>query len=438
VKQYPEFFNRRRLLVGSTALAVGVTTGCRQKPETSVVAKAERRDVPLRIAMIGSDEDAEAIRRGWSAVTDQPLSIQPIDLNRAETGSLFDVVNDAAKKSDLVMYPLALVAQLTGQEAIVPISKDEFEQIEESAGKLLPSPGNGAARYAGEYFAVPLGAAIPALLSAEQIGDVDSWEDYDRLVAEQWGSMAAEPSAPGWAGVMFLRRAAEIPSWLFRREDLQPVVDTEPYFDALQLMARTYSRYQSKSRTPSQVWDGIQAGELKGGIGFPVGQNNSEVEVYVNNTPGMDDSPKLLLDPFALVISLSSNCRQSVVAKRFMRWISGGEASESVRRHVSGMTVVRRSPATSVQGDSAGGVKNRYDDWLASRLQSPVTLPTLQILNAGEYYHTLDQQVLRCLQGEATAQAALGEVARQWQAITERVGVAKQLRAWRRAQGMRA
>ncbi len=438
MKQLSAVFNRRRLLVGSTALAVGAATGCRQEPETSVVRNEERRDVPLRIAMIGSDEDAEAIRRGWSAVTDQPLSIQPIGLNRAEAGALFDAVHDAAKKSDLVMYPLALVAQLTGEEAIVSISKDDFEQIEESAGKLLPSPGNGVARYAGEYFAMPLGAAIPALLSAEEIGDVNSWEDYDRLVAQQWGSMAAEPSTPGWVGVMFLRRAAEIPSWLFRREDLQPVVDTEPYFEALQLMARTYSRYKSKPRTPNQIWDGIQAGELKGGIGFPVGQNSSEVEVYVNNAPGMDESSKLLLDPFALVISLSSSCRQSVVAKRFIRWISGGEASESVRRNVSGMTVVRRSPATSVQGDSAGGVKNRYDDWLASRLQTPVTLPTLQILNAGEYYHALDQQVLRCLQGKATAQEALGEVARQWQSITERVGTEKQLRAWRRAQGMRA
>ncbi len=368
-------------------MAVGAATGCRQQPESTVVVKEERRDVPLRIAMIGSELDAEAIERGWAAVTDQPLSIQPIDLNRAESGSLFEVVHEAAKQSDLVMYPLALVSQLTGEEAIVSISKDDFLQIEESAGKLLPSVGSGAARYAGEYFAVPLGAAIPALLSAEEIGEIDSWEDYDRLVDQQWDSMASEPSAPGWAGVMFLRRAAGIPNWLFRREDLQPVVDTDPYIDALQLMARTCSRYKSKPQAPSQVWDGIQAGELKGGIGFPVGQINSEVEVYVNNAPGMEELSKVLLDPFALVISLSSKCRQSVVAKRFMRWISGGEASESVRRHVSGMTVVRGAPARAVQGDSAGGVKNLYDDWLMSRLESPVTLPTLQILNAGEYYH---------------------------------------------------
>ncbi len=417
---------------------MGAVSGCGRKPEIAVEPQAERRDVPLRIAMIGSEDDAAAIRRGWSAVTDQPLGIQPIELNRADVGSLLEVVRAAAKNSDVVMYPLALIAQLTVEKLIVSISKDDFEQIEESAGKLLPGVGNGVARYGGEYFALPLGAAIPALLSTEEIGEVASWEDYDRLVDQQWGSMAGEPSAPGWAGAMFLRRAVEIPSWLFRREDLTPVVDTEPYIDALQLMARTHARYNSKAQTPGQVWDGIKAGELKGGMGFPGGQNDSEVEIYVHNPPGVDELSKVLLDPFALVVSLSSKCRQSVVAKRFMGWISGGEASESVRRQVSGMTVVRAVPASSAHGNSAQGVKNRYDGWLTSRLQSPVALPTLQILSAGTYYQALDQQVLRCLQGEANAQEALGEVARQWQAITDKVGREQQLRAWRCAQGMRA
>lgn len=436
MKQYPAVLNRRRLLVGSSALAVGAAVGCRHEPE-KVVAKPERRDVPLRILMTGSDEDSEAIRRGWSAVSDQPLSIQSIELNRAEFGSLFEVVHAAADRSDLVICPLALVSQLAGEKAIVSIPKEDFEQIEETAGKLLPSPANGAARFAGEFFSVPLGAAIPAVLSAEEIGEVESWEDYDQVVAEQWDSLAAEPVAAGWAGAMFLRRAAAIPNWLFRREDLSPVVDTEPYIEALQLMMRTCSRYKSEPRTPGQVYNGIQAGELKGGIGFPVGQISADIEIFISSTPGLNESTKVLLDPFAWVICLSSNCRQSVAAKRFIGWIAGGVSSESVRRSVTGMTVVRTSPTSSVGSDSLDR-NNSYDRWLTSRLQTPITLPSLQILNAGEYYQQLDQQVLQCLRGESTAQQALGEVARRWRKITDRVGVEKQLRAWRRAQGMRA
>ena len=83
-------------------------------------------------------------------------------------------------------------------------------------------------------------------------------------------------------------------------------------------------------------------------------------------------------------------------------------------------------------------VSDRYDQWLAERLQTPLTMPTLQILNAGQYYHVLEQQVQKCLRGDAAAQEALGEVAEQWRSITNKVGTEKQLRAWRRAQGMRA
>ena len=425
-------------MMGAAACAVGAVSGCRQESEPVAEKAEERRDVPLRIAMLGTDADAEAIRRGWAAVTDQPLDLSPIALSRAGSGSLIDAVAAAAKKSDLVIYPLSLVPELAHQEAIVSLSKSDVDQQVASAGKLLPAVGNGAARYAGDFFAVPLGALLPALLSAEEIGEVESWLEYDRMVDQQWGGKAAEPTASGWAADTFLRRVAGVPSWLFRREDLRPIVDSEPYVDALELMIRTNGRYQSKPRTPGQIWGGIQTGELSAGIGFPAGRQDSDVEVYVNDLPGEGKTSKVLLDPFTLVLSLSSNCRQSVVAKRFMGWMSGGEASDTVRRSVSGMTVVRGQSGRLAQSDDSDIGYKSYDDWLVRRLQTPVTLPTLQILRAGQYYQVLDQQVTRALQGIASAQEALNEVARQWQAITETVGTEKQLRAWQRAQGMRA
>ena len=65
-------------------------------------------------------------------------------------------------------------------------------------------------------------------------------------------------------------------------------------------------------------------------------------------------------------------------------------------------------------------------------------MPTLQLLHGGEYYAALDSQVSRALDGLVTPEQALAEVARRWQVTTERVTVKKQLRAWRRAQGLRS
>ena len=144
-----------------------------------------------------------------------------------------------------------------------------------------------------------------------------------------------------------------------------------------------------------------------------------------------------MLDPFSPVISLSSNCRQSAVAKRFIQWISGGVGSESVRQRVEGMTEIRSSPAEGFAGQPGSGSATSYDRWLAERLSAPITIATLQILRGSEYYTALDSQVLRALQGEATPEQALAEVSSRWQATTKQVGLDPQKRAWRRAQGMR-
>ena len=102
------------------------------------------------------------------------------------------------------------------------------------------------------------------------------------------------------------------------------------------------------------------------------------------------------------------------------------------------MTEVRRSSADNLPSDAISAGTSSFGQWLATRLSSPITMPTLQLLHAGDYYAALDSQVVRALDGEVTPEQALAEVARRWQATTEQVGVEKQLRAWRRAQGMRS
>jgi hypothetical protein len=428
------------MIVSTAALAVGCL-GCnqaevKQQPESSSL----RQDVSLRVALITANAEADQtlIQRGWAAVTEQPLAIQPFALDRSVVASpepISKTVLNAAKKSDVVIYPQALIAELVIHEAVIALSQQDLSDISSASGQLFPALLNGVANYGGENLVVPLGAELPALLSKGESSDgnkeVLSWADYDQLV-QVWDGAAGEPTAPGWAGSMFLQRVITLQGWLFGREDFRPLIDGPPYVAALELMLQTTTRYKIKQLTPTQVWSGIQSGELQGGIGFRAGAVDAEQEIQFSNLPGSSNVSRVLFDPFSLVMSLSASCRQSAVAKRFMAWLASGETSDTLRSQVQGMTIVRgavlKDPTTSAAS---------YDQWLVNRLQTPVVLPTLRLLQADRYYAELDRQVLRALDGQVSPQQALAEVAASWRALTNEIGTEKQLRAWQQSQGMR-
>jgi hypothetical protein len=386
------------------------------------------------VTFVGAQQDAEAIRRGWSSVTDHPLDIAMIDLDRTQPEALADEVLERARQTDVVILPLALISQAVHQQRLVPLTADEFQAANEEWGEVVAAVRNGAARYAGETYCIPLGAQQPFLISTEELPAVESWQAYDQLV-EQWGGLAGEPTAPGWAGAMFLWRSAAERNWLFGRDQLEPLVQEDAYVRSLELMVQTCSRYQLKNQTPQQVWDGVAKAKLRGGIAFPQRRSQTEALVTVQELPGTVDGSRVLLDLFSPVIGLAASCRQTALAKQFMVWISGGEGSRPVRQQVLGMSETRGRTTLAAGPTSAN--ESSYDRQLMRHLANPVTMPTLQLLEGGSYYGVLDRQVIRAIQGEATPSEALAEVAAQWESITERVGQEDQVRVWRRAQGMR-
>ncbi|TWU26922.1 hypothetical protein Pla52o_07780 [Novipirellula galeiformis] len=440
--------NRRQLLATATGATLTLA-GCSRPSAEKPLTTKSRTDIPLRITMVGSDEEAEVISRSWSSIHEQPLTITTIQANRAggdpgtnvaqgQADRLIDRLIEQTHQSDLVIYPLWAVPELVAAEAIIPISDEQFKEMETQTGDLYSAVRNGAARYAGEFFAMPLGANQPALLSTDEVPVMESWEDYDRWVADDLKGNANEPLAAGWAATMFLWRAASTLSqgWLFTRDDFQPTLNTEPYVDVLQQMAKTAARYSPKRQTPTQIWTSIQNGQQRGGIGFAATNNASDVEVNVSNLPGADDNKRIFLDPYSTLVSLSATCRQSAVSKRWMDWIAGGEGSDAIRRQVSGATSIRTPHQSELSSEPVR--QSGYAAWLTERLQTPVTLPSLQLFDADAYYAALDTAIGKTIDGKLDAQAALDQVAQQWEVITTRIGRQKQLSAWGRAQGLRA
>lgn len=385
--------------------------------------------------MVASDDLAETIMRGWSSVSEQAIDVQAISFDRARPDEAISALVDASGKSDVLVGPASAIAELFSEKLIVSLADDELESIGDD---LFPALRNGMARYAADLIAMPIATPIPALwMTANDVSpdDIKTWADYDRLVETNWNGSAAEPTAGGWAATSFLWRAStSVSRWLFSRETFAPTIDDEEHVACLSQMVTTVNRYKKPRQTMAEVYESIRQGNVSGGIAYPTDADPIDGDWNVFSLPVgenlLNSLVKPLPDPFSPVAMLSSNCRQTEASKTFIGWLTGGEGSQSSRQKLPPMHPTRES----IQDNNT----TPYTGWIKKPLRAAVALPTIQIIDAGDYYRVLDQAVTRCLDGKASVDEALQDTAKQWNQITARIGTEEQLRAWRRAQGMRA
>jgi multiple sugar transport system substrate-binding protein len=69
-------------------------------------------------------------------------------------------------------------------------------------------------------------------------------------------------------------------------------------------------------------------------------------------------------------------------------------------------------------------------------IASPNAVVDLRITGAAEYFDALDTQLARAVAGEVTSQAALDQVAKDWNAITDRLGRDQQKKLYRQQLGL--
>ncbi|WP_231602587.1 ABC transporter substrate-binding protein [Neorhodopirellula pilleata] len=457
--------NRRTWLAGASSLlaVAGCTHDPTETPSVDSKSASVVSGVPLRIVWVGSDSEVETMRRTWRSISEQPLDIRlakPIDFSKAgssDAGALFE----QAGKADVVVYPLTMMAEMVHQERLMPllsdrITADESDVFVTSGRRSMPAALKVATSFAGESRAVPLGGHLPALLigetlaSGEAAESVTTWADYYELAKRSDGK-CAEPSAAGWAGATFLWRLASSldTTWLFDRETLKPLIDQPDYVAVLEQMSQSVKLSSATDgRTPGQIYQGVAKGELVAGIGFPTNRSEGDEtgtqlsftalpssrignEDEFSTLAATGDLGRLMMNPFMLVGSLASSCRQTAAADQFLDWLAGGEGSEPLYRNIDSIIDVQ---STSGSGDSGAG--NGYVKWLRSQLSNPNVVPPLQLIGASEYYMVLDEAVRECVHGPVSPQAACDKIAKAWSSLHQRFNLASQQRAWLRAQGI--
>ncbi len=411
--------NRRRAIVASATCMVGISIlGCdRTSPEAADNEQLDVRvDIPLRISWVGTQDDADAIRRGWSSVSEQAITIDVIPLNRNHDASnqapdqasnhespTIDEWIRIAKTSDVIGVPMMMIAELAAKQMIQPIAGGNIDQI---TSDLLPALRSGVANYGGETFAIPYAAPLPALFSPSSDDAVDmTWAAYDQRVSGEWSGRAGEPTADGWAATSFLWRCAGATSkWLVSRESFEPLIDDEAYVQTLELMKRTVMRYDQPRQTPGDIWQRLSQGDLVAGITFPTTLPSQETQWRVSDLPtteaGVEGTVPTVFSPRLGVIAMTTHCRQTGAAKQFMQWISGGEGSQSTRQLIA--------PTGAVRSSDPSSPTSPYTQWLEQKLESPITLPTFHFAAASEYYAVLDRAVTRCLDGKSSASERAG------------------------------
>lgn len=433
--------NRRSVCsVLAASMAGAITVGCsgRDSKEPSAGAPIARATVPLRILLVGDQSDAEAIRLAWSMTMEQPLAIE---LFSAATDSESNRFADRMLLADVSIVPQSLLGEIDRSDSAVPFSDSVLANYQQLYGKPFPAVADGLGSYGGKTLAVATGAKLFAVLALDSELQCDTWAAYHDWIVDLDGN-AAEPLATGWPATSFLNRCASSikRGWLFNRMTMQPEIDGEDYVAVLEQLLATSKLYQSAPMDPREIWQAIRRGELKGGIGYEVSDElqsepdeQDKYDISVLNCPLEIESDRLWIGPRTPLACISTGCRQTDASKQFVGWISGGEGIANLRRQTERFSPTRVEP--SGQASRSASV---YDRWLSKRLSIQRIAPALILPGGTEYNRTLDEAIRHCLDEDLSPKETLGDVASQWQLITDRIGRKKQANAWKKALGFSA
>jgi len=472
-------FPRRAFLLTSAAGGIACFGGCKPKSDATPESLV-RTDVPLRVLVCGDASWGDAISTAWGGIAKQPLAIEMLALATGveNAGEVEDSAAGSAKPSsrfasqvvaamarnDVAIVPCGVIPDVYETESLMPLGDDVVDDADLAAARFFPVIGESLMRWAGSPVAVPLGCLQPSMLVsaglAAKLGQggesslPKTWAEYDQVLqqisADDSGAGAAEPLAAGAAAKMFLWRASDAapPVWLFDRVTFEPVLTGETYVQTLETMRQNAEWYGEKRLTAGEVWAEVGSGKLAIALAWPAAFGDpprveSIGDAVASGLPRSQSSADsvvmpiaVLPDPDAPLAMISSRCRQTVAAKRFLIWLSGGEGSEMIRSIIAPMTQLRGDSGTS-GGENRGSTFNDYASFLAQRLSSLNLRPSVRLHGYDRYMAELDRQVLACLNGAQTAAESLAATSQAWKAITTEIGTERQAKAWRLAQGLR-
>ncbi len=390
---------------------------------------ASKPPPPVRMMVVGDDDLAAAIEREWKASGRGEFELQVI-----RPGNLANV---ARLPADVIIYPSGMVGELRQRSLIAPMPAWTADSDQLNRADILPLIRKVETTWGHELVAVPFGSPQFAVLYRKDIlkklkqEPPATWQQFDKLAviigdskqitdlrdvnSPAWQPVA-QPLAKGWAGQVFLARAAPYVrhpdhySALFDYQTMAPLIDDEPFVRALEEMVRTAAP-ASLEDTPATVRRKLLHGECVLAITWPTrtvdwphGEKAMDVPLGCTELPGTIDVYNFaksrwetreeaqrvpLLAVSGYMGSISASARHTRSAADALVWLTSTETGQNISAASGACSPYRTSQLSSaaswVSRDFGSDVAADYADalqaanarslWLCSPHPRPRRIP---------------------------------------------------------------
>jgi ABC-type glycerol-3-phosphate transport system substrate-binding protein len=460
-------------------LLLTAVTGCDSKPKvdnSEDEVETVKLPPPMNMLVVGNKDFGEDVARQWTARRDGKIEVSHLSVDKFIAG---DLAID--NETDLIVYPSKFLGELAINESVRPVPKNIWEDETFNKTGLLRHFRKSLVRHDNKVWGIPLGGQQLVLLYRKDVLSTlgskppTTWEELHAILGKieasqdqtvsKFKNPILAPVGEGWAGELLLARvAASIRqrgklSTVFNRQDMKPLITLEPFVLALNdLKSMTQSSDQQSSQNPASVYDAFANGKCVFAITWPDKSTKGESVAAESENWGVVPVPgsKMVFDvtdkdwrdrgkefrpqvdtlgASGWIVSVPMNTRNYRDAFAFAAWMADQQMSQSLLSSLSGPFRAGHLGALDRWiGDPLDrNFIDEYADLIRDTHEETIVLIFPRVAARTKYLATLDAAVVKFLNDDGDAETILGELAEQWESITESEGKAGQVKQLRRA-----
>lgn len=444
---------------------------------------------PLSVIVLDDEALGRAIKRQWSAHSEQDVTIH--DLSAREF-----VTAEERPTADAIIYPTGLLGELAEDKLIRPIPQHVVEHESVDWRDMLPLDRGAHVTWDKKIYALSFGSPSFVLFFRVDIFEAlklnlpTTWSEYEQTAKKlsdpavladlapaddrAW-SATVEPLAPGWASQVFLARAAAYVrhpsrySTLFNYVSMEPLIDRKPYVQAMDELAAAnlFGPENYSDLTPAAARRAIFKGHCAMAISWPVndrdgnGGTGSAMKRYpisVAPLPGStvtfnfsDDqwqkrkSKETHVPLLAVSGRLGSVLKDATNARgalNMLARLTSTELGTTVASQSKQTTMFRSSHVTRPEAwvnralDSQAA--QQYSLAFQKEQQGTIWLFSIRIPGRIQYLDALDDAIQRVMVDGQSSGESLKAAADRWREITESDGrtIESQRKAYEKSLGL--
>ncbi len=386
---------------------------------------------------------------------------------------------------DVVIFPPSSLGDFVKREWIQPVDYRSLDNELLAVNDILRLQKRDLVQYDRDIWATAMGSPVFCLVYRQDVMDalgVDApttWEQYltiAKRLADQTGKLkdkdgnvlptkVLEPTAGKWASHLLMARTSSAVCQRGRRSiefaltDANPLIGSPPFVKALENLKACQDAHPQEPATPNQIFESIAKGEAALAITWPTSSVEFEESIsglavaplpiwkerydsMTKNWMTRDSEAEhpVLLGFDGRLASVVYGAINKESAEYFLAWIASPEIQQRVWSRSPNCSLSRisqvRKPYAWCGTNSPRQVADDYATFVRESNESGLAMMSTRIPAANEYLAVLAQQTSRALKGEVEAAAALKQAAKEWDAITDKIGRDDQAKAYRASSGL--